>query len=72
MASYNSYLSCFGFNGAVDIYAKQNGNKSYSSGLGKTYEKPAGCNNDAEANKYLAGSEQFNIKEIEVFLITFK
>jgi hypothetical protein len=72
LLSDNSYLSVFGHDGAIAIYTKQNGGKSFSRGFGKPYEKAGGCNNDAEANKYLAGSEEFNIKEIEVFLITFK
>ncbi len=41
--------------------------------LGWTYELPQGLKRDTiKAKKYLGGSVNFTIKEIEVFLIKFK
>ena len=45
---------------------------SYLGSSDRTYEWPPGCESKEEANKYLAGSIEFTIKEIEVFRINFK
>jgi hypothetical protein len=53
---------------------KESGMKS-GSWLGtddRTYEWPPGCKSKDEAYKYLGGSYEFTIKEIEVFRINFK
>jgi hypothetical protein len=63
-------LSAFGSGTDLSIYEAPAGKKSFSN-LGNTYELPKGCNHE-KAKSYLSGSERFSIKEIEVFLITFK
>ena len=57
-----------------NIEDKNSEEKSYSNlgNSGRTYEWPPGCESKEEANEYLAGSEDFTIKEIEVFRINFK
>ncbi len=69
---FSDSLSMFG--GGVDmrIRPSDSDNKSYAN-LGCTYELPQGYTyGTEEAKKYLAGSYQFRIKELEVFLIKFK
>jgi hypothetical protein len=64
----------FGWGLDLCIEDKNSKNKSYSN-LGdslRTYEWPPGCKSKEEANEYLAGSNEFTIKEIEVFRINFK
>jgi hypothetical protein len=61
----------FGFGPDLCIKDKKSEDKSYSC-LGGTYEWPPGCKSQEEANKYLAGSYKFTIKEIEVFRINFE
>jgi hypothetical protein len=61
------------FGGGVDmrIRPSDSDNKSYAN-LGYTYELPHGYTyGTEEAKKYLAGSYQFRIKELEVFLSKF-
>ena len=60
----------FGWGTDLRIYETKNGKKSYTA-LGDTYELPQGYNKE-KAKSYLAGSYNFTIKEIEVFLIIFK
>ena len=64
----------FGYGIDLCIEDKNSIHKSFSN-LGTsycTYEWPPGCKSEEEANKYLAGSDEFTIKEIEVFRINFK
>jgi hypothetical protein len=50
----------------MHIYEKSSGSECYAS-LGGTYELPPGY-----TSAYLGGSNNFNIKEIEVFAISWK
>ena len=64
----------FGWGTDLCIKDKNSKNKSFSD-LGysdRTYQWPPGCKSKEEAYKYLAGSREFTIKEIEVFRINFK
>jgi hypothetical protein len=64
----------FGCGAGLCIEDKNSRNKSFCSFIGDdyTYEMPPGCNSHEEATKYFAGSEEFTIKEIEVFRVSFK
>ncbi len=54
------------------ILPRNSGKMSFLN-LGLTYELPEELKRDTKnANNYLAGSDFFTIKEIEVFLIKFK
>ena len=64
-------LSLFGYGATFRIYEPKNGRKSVTNFDYASYELPPGCNKK-KAKSYLAGSNEFKIKEIEVFLITFK
>ena len=64
----------FGFGIDLVIEDRNSMFKSFSN-LGssyRTYEWPPDCKSRDEADKYLAGSSEFRIKEIEVFRINFK
>ena len=71
-------LQCFGsnnsyYNKEVDIEIKYDCNKNEESSarIGYCYSLPQGVKeNSDESKRYLAGSEKFKIKEIEVYKVT--
>ena len=74
---YNSFAkgSCFllnfGFGNDFIIRDNCDSNKS-SSNLGVSYDPPNGVNQGTnEARTYLAGSENFTVREIEIFSVDF-
>lgn len=56
----------------MTIYAGKSLNRSYSK-LGESYELPQGLEKGSdEAKSYLAGSQIFRVKQLEVFTVTLK
>ena len=69
---YSSYLACFGGGNGCDFYLSDqcNVNSSSSSDFGHSYELPEGYSADTpQAQSYLAGSDEFQVSEIEVFQV---
>ena len=64
-------LSAFGYGRDLRMFGDQSIGYNFTD-PGKTYLAPNGWAAGSEdANKYLAGSHKFKIKEIEVFTINF-
>jgi hypothetical protein len=66
------YLPFFGYACEFSIYPECNNNPTSWSNIGRTYEAPEGIvHGSEEAKTYMAGEHKFQVKDIEVFIVSF-